>query len=60
MLNSDIFQVLDLSLPRQLMGAAVRVTGLARENSRSRPLKACSKAYMESSLNFMRKRIDTV
>jgi hypothetical protein len=60
MLKSRILQIIDLAVPRQLVGEANRAPGLTTNKNRRHPLTTCSQAHAECSLNFLRQTIHSV
>lgn len=57
-LKSRIVHVLDLSVSRQLVGAVIRASGLAKEENARRVFHTCSIPPAETSLNCSRQIID--
>jgi len=58
MLTPRRFQVFDFSVSRQLVGAVIRASGLAKEENARRVFHTCSIPPAETSLNCSRQIID--
>jgi len=60
MLEKRIRRFFDLSVPRQLVGTAIRAGALARQTARRYLSTNCLEAHAETALNSSRKIIDPI